>query len=151
GDPRLLAVETPTFKGNLLAVGQLDYPASATGAGGVEFWDVGNPNYPRLLGRLPALHGVSSFDLVQREGRLFALLAVNVDEIWVADVTDFTRPMLLSIWQPDPDIVRNVRRGISLDTSIPRLRRDRRRRHLHRGSLRSDAAERPRQDVVRDG
>jgi hypothetical protein len=119
--PRLLAVETPTFKGDLLAVGRS--AASGTGAGGAEFWDVRNPSEPRLLGRLPAPgYGVRSLDLIRRDGRLFALLAVNVDEVWVVDVTDLARPLLLSIWEADRDIVRTVRRGISLDMSIARVR-----------------------------
>jgi hypothetical protein len=120
-DPRLLAVETPTFKGDLLVVGGYDIPG--TGAGSAEFWDVRNPSEPHLLGRLPApSSGVRSLDLIRREGRLYALLAVNLDEVWVVDATDLARPLLVSIWQADPDIVRNVRRGVYLDTVIAHVR-----------------------------
>lgn len=120
-DPRLIAVDTPTFKGDLLVVGGHDVPG--TGAGSAEFWDVRNPSEPRLLGRLPAPGaGVRSLDLIRRDGRLYALLAVNLDEVWVVDVSDLARPLLISIWQPDPDIVRNVRHGISLDTLIAHVR-----------------------------
>jgi hypothetical protein len=120
-DPRLLAVETPTFKGDLLVVGGYDIPG--TGAGSVEFWDVRNPSEPHLLGRLPAPgSGVRSLDLIRREGHLFALLAVNGDDVWVVDATDLARPLLVSIWQADPDVVRNVRRGVYLDTVIAHVR-----------------------------
>jgi hypothetical protein len=120
-DPRLLAVETPTFKGDLLVVGGQD--DAGTVAGSAEFWDVRNPSEPRLLGRLPAPgYGVSSLALIRRDGRLFALLAVNLDQVWVVDATDLARPLLVSIWQPDRDIVRNVRRGVFLHTSVVRVR-----------------------------
>jgi hypothetical protein len=125
-DPRLLAVETPTFKGELLVVAGDDIPG--TGAGGTEFWDVRNPSEPHLLSRLPApSSGVRSLDLIRRDGRLFALLVVNGgdawgDNVWVVDATDPARPLLVSIWQADPDIVRNVRRGVSLDALIAHVR-----------------------------
>jgi hypothetical protein len=65
---------------------------------------------------------VSSLDLIRREGHLFALLAVNWDEVWIVDATDLAWPLLVSIWQPDRDIVGGVGRGVSLDNSIARVR-----------------------------
>src|SRR4051794_33228402 len=58
------------FKGDLLVVGGQDI--AGTVAGSAEFWDVRNPSEPRLLGRLPAPgSGLSSLDLIRRDGRLF--------------------------------------------------------------------------------
>jgi hypothetical protein len=124
-DPKLLAVETPTFKGDLLVVGGKD--EAGTVAGGAEFWDVRNPSEPRLLGRLPAPGaGVRSLDLIRRDGRLFALLAVNLDDVWVVDATDTARPLLVSIWNPDRDIapirVQNLLQGVSRAAFVARVR-----------------------------
>ena len=107
------AVETPAFRGDLLAVGL--QACADDGLRGVELWDVTSPRAPRHLSYFEVLTaeadprgGVHELDLVQRaDGRVLALLAVPFSErkgseklgdLRVVDVTDPSAPRPLAAW-----------------------------------------------------
>lgn len=100
-----LRVETPWFRGDLLAVG-IQRCLSGRGPGGLALWDVTDPRNPTELQFLPtgAVRGVHELDLVVRDGRVLALLAVPDSErsgggdFWLVDVSDPRNPTRLSTW-----------------------------------------------------
>lgn len=94
-DPMILGVETPHFRGDLLAVG-LQY-----GSPGVEFWDVTDPRQPKLLSFFPTpgTIGVHELFLTRQRSRVLALLATLDTGLQIVDVTDPTKPLLLSVWE----------------------------------------------------
>jgi hypothetical protein len=97
-DVTVISVDTPAFKGDLLAMGY----QSVNGAElvyGPEFWDVSNPSQPRLLSFLPIPTWVHELHLLQREGRVLALLATADGGMRIVDATDPTKPALLSTWK----------------------------------------------------
>jgi hypothetical protein len=106
---RVRAVDTPAFRGDLLAVGLQS--CSGEGMRGVDLWDVTNPRAPEPLGFAdsgPGSGGVHELDLIQRvDGRVLALLAVpfseqgnpdHLGDFRVVDVTDPRAPRTLSAW-----------------------------------------------------
>ncbi|HEX2173349.1 MAG TPA: hypothetical protein VHL09_13000 [Dehalococcoidia bacterium] len=104
-DVVVINAATPTFRGDLLAVGL--QVCDRGGVAGVDFWDVGNPNSPRHLGFLgtPGTTGVHELHLFQRGERVLALLAVpysetrvNQGDFRIVDVADPTRPVQVSQW-----------------------------------------------------
>ncbi len=106
-DFTVIAAESPTFQGDLLAVGL--QTCGVSGLTGVEFWDVSNPRLPRQLSFLatPNTGGVHELTLVQRpsDGKILALLAVPHSEdsgaggdIRIVDATDPRNPVQLSSW-----------------------------------------------------
>jgi hypothetical protein len=92
---KVMSLDTPAFKGDLLAVHLRDRTR------GVEFWDVSDPRQPRLLSlfEIAANPAGYSLYLVQREGRLLALSGDWKDGVSILDATDPTRPALLTRWQ----------------------------------------------------
>lgn len=123
-DVAVTALSTPSFRGDLLAVGLqacdevLDDPV---GKSGVEFVDVSNPRRPVVLSRLelgvPHLTGVHELALFQQGERAYALLAVPFSEVvtgvftpedvrgdvWIADITDPRNPRAVGDWAAGRD------------------------------------------------
>jgi hypothetical protein len=106
---RVRVVETPAFRGDLLAVGL--QACRDEGLRGLELWDVTDPRAPRPLAFSdvsPGTGGVHELDLVQRgDGRVLALLAVPASErghperlgdFRVVEVTDPRAPRPLASW-----------------------------------------------------
>jgi hypothetical protein len=94
-DPMILEVKTPTFQGDLLAVG-LQY-----GSPGAEFWDITDPRRPELLSFFPTpgSAGVHELFLTRQGDRVLALLATLSAGLRIVDVTNPREPRLLSQWQ----------------------------------------------------
>lgn len=106
-------VSTPSFSGDLLAVG-----IQRCGGGsaldrqefGLELWNVTNPYEPAKLGEFPVGHGgggVHELDLFQRGDKVYALLAhpfgewfdpVPAGDFVIADVTNPRRPVRVAEW-----------------------------------------------------
>jgi hypothetical protein len=116
-DLHLARAETASFKGNLLALG-IPREGSPPGSTGVEFWDLNDPRQPRLLGRVPTFSGGGPVRLLQRGNQLLALMRANTYELWIVDATDPRRPVLLSIWHPDPNRSGLGRRGVQIDGAL---------------------------------
>lgn len=110
---RVRAVETPTFRGDLLAVGL--QACRPDGLRGLELWDVSDPRAPRHLSYVEVIPaeadlfgGVHELDLVQRaDGRVLALLTVPLSEarhperpgdVRIVEVTDPRAPRPLADW-----------------------------------------------------
>ncbi len=106
---RVRTVDTPAFRGDLLAVGL--QACSGEALRGVDLWDVTDPRAPQRLGFAstgPGSGGVHELDLVQRtDGRVLALLAVpfseagnpdHLGDFRVVDVTDPRAPVPLADW-----------------------------------------------------
>jgi hypothetical protein len=104
------AVETPSFRGDLAAVGIQRCRRSAPFAG-LALFDVTRPGRPRLLARLPSeagVRGVHELSVVQRaDGRVLALLAVphsllategRKGDVRIVDVTNPRSPQELADW-----------------------------------------------------
>jgi hypothetical protein len=98
-DLMVISVDTPTFKGDLLAIGLQE------STNGVEFWDVTDPRQPRFLSLLrTTVWGAHELFLLQREGRVLALLATTTAGLRIVDATDPTQPKLLSTWRPPGEL-----------------------------------------------
>ena len=108
-DFTVISVQSPTFEGDLLAVG-LQTCADA-GLNGVEFWDVTDPTQPQFLSFFETADttGVHEMSLIQRpsDGLVLASLAVpyaenpdteQLGEYQFVDATDPLNPVLLSEW-----------------------------------------------------
>ncbi|HWP29266.1 MAG TPA: PA domain-containing protein [Chloroflexota bacterium] len=106
---RVRAVDTPAFRGDLLAVGLQN--CGSNGRRGLELWDVTDPRAPQALAFFdvgPGTGGVHELDLVQRvDGRVLALLAVPFSEaghperlgdLRIVEVTDPRAPRQLAAW-----------------------------------------------------
>src|SRR4051794_32551463 len=104
---RVRSVSTPSFQGDLLAVGL--QACGGAGLRGVDLWDVTVPSAPQALGFLATgAGGVHELDLVQRtDGRVLALLAVPFSEsstggqtgdFRIVEVTDPRAPRALADW-----------------------------------------------------
>ena len=110
---RVRAVETPTFRGDLLAVGL--QACRPDGMRGLEVWDVTDPRTPQQLSFFEVIPaeadltgGVHELDLVQRtDGRILALLTVPLSEarhpahlgdLRIVEVTDPRAPRPLTTW-----------------------------------------------------
>jgi hypothetical protein len=92
-DVQVITTETRAFRGDLLAVG-LQYATA-----GVEFWDVSDPREPRFLSLWRSGgHGVHELKLLQREGRVLALLACPESGLQILDATHPRRPTRLATW-----------------------------------------------------
>jgi hypothetical protein len=104
-------VSTPSFSGDLLAVG---IQRCGGGRGldddgfGLELWNVTNPYQPEKLGEFPVGigdGGVHELDLFQRGERVYALLAhpfaewnMGTGEFFIVDVTNPRLPVKVSEW-----------------------------------------------------
>jgi hypothetical protein len=140
---RVRGVQTPTFVGDLLAVGLQVCDEQAGGdddAGtldddaalrGVDLWDVTNPRAPQWLGFSdvgPDTAGVHELDLVQRaDGRVLALLAVNfsesehpdqVGDFRIVDVTTPHAPVPLADWGAEAMLGLGAHDGMGSDPDI---------------------------------
>jgi hypothetical protein len=106
---RVRRVQTPAFRGDLLAVGL--QACSGEALRGVDLWDVTDPRAPSWLGFSdvgPGTGGVHELDLVQRpDGRVLALLAVpfsetghpdHLGDFRIVDVTDPRNPTPVAEW-----------------------------------------------------
>lgn len=96
---------TSAFQGDLMAVGLQS--CAPGGPVGVDFWDVTDPAQPQWLGYLatPRTGGVHELHLFQRDGRIFALLAVPYSEYTtdqgdfrIVEATDPRHPVQVSDW-----------------------------------------------------
>jgi hypothetical protein len=116
-----IAVATPAFRGDLLAV--VVEPCEKGGSGGVELWDVTDPRHPQQLSVYEAVgahFGVDSLALVQRpaDGRVLLLISVPSAELdgvggeyRFLDVTDPRAPVLISEWSIGERLGINPRGG----------------------------------------
>jgi hypothetical protein len=102
-----LRVDTPAFRGNLLAVGIQRCSSSPSGAGGLALVDISDPRNPVDLGFFgtgAGPRGVHELDVTSRDGRVLALLAVPSGETYgagdfqIIDITDPRNPVRLSFW-----------------------------------------------------
>lgn len=106
-------VSTSAFAGDLLAVGLQRCGGAKALDGqkfGPQFWDVTDPYHPVKLSGLPIIDGfggVHELDLVQRGGRVYALLATPFTEWFdpqrdgefrIVDVTNPRRPRQVGQW-----------------------------------------------------
>ncbi len=106
-------VSTPSFTGDLLAVGLQrcgDQPALDGAKFGPDFWDVTDPYHPKHLSFLGVTHGgggVHELDLFQRGSHVYALLATPFTEWFdpvpggdfrIVDVTDPRNPVQVGQW-----------------------------------------------------
>jgi hypothetical protein len=106
-------VNTPSFKGDLLATGIQRCghdPALDSQQFGVEFWDVTDPYRPTKLSVLGVTNGgggVHELDLFARGGKVFALLATPFSEWFdpvpggdfrIVDVTNPRAPVQVGQW-----------------------------------------------------
>ena len=125
------AVRTPSFRGDLAAVGI--QVCSRTHAGrigrafrGLALYDVSSPWRPRLLSRLSsgrATHGVHELSVVQRDdGRVLALVSVphslahtggRKGDVRIVDVTNPRRPRELASWDFRRNAPAGARRALS--------------------------------------
>jgi hypothetical protein len=103
------AVETPDFRGTLLAVGiQRCGPRHLGAPAGVALVDVTVPTHPRELGFFdlgPGIGGVHELDLAVRGPQVLALLAVpysenarGIGDFQILDVSDPRTPVRLFAW-----------------------------------------------------
>jgi hypothetical protein len=112
-DVQVLSVSTPTFTGDLLAVGL--QACDEEGLAGLDLWDVTDPANPTHLGRYDNF-GVHELSLVQRADGVFALLASPFSEpvsdlffgfvlgdFQLVDVSDPTNPVLTDDWAAHRD------------------------------------------------
>lgn len=123
-DVAIISAATPTFTGDLLAVGLQacdDHLDEAVGKSGLELFDVSDPRRPIPLSRIelgvPHLTGVHELALFQRGGRAYALLAVPFSEVVtsvftpgqvrgdvrIVDVTDPRNPVEVGDWAAGRD------------------------------------------------
>jgi len=104
-------VSTPSFSGDLLAVG-----IQRCGGGraldeqgfGLELWNVTDPYHPEKLGEFPVgvgSGGVHELDLFQRGDRVYALLAhpwgewfMGAGDFFIVDVTNPRLPVQVAMW-----------------------------------------------------
>lgn len=100
-------VSTPSFMGDLLAVGIQRCGGGGAAQGGLALVDVTDPHDPRDLGFFPTgggTRGVHELDVTVRDGRVLALLAVPYSEsrgdgdLRIVDITDPRQPVQLSSW-----------------------------------------------------
>jgi hypothetical protein len=111
------AVSTPSFTGDLAAVGIQRCSAPSAAFGGLALFDVSDPARPRLLGRLRThrhTRGVHELSVAERaDGRVLALVSVphshaasggRVGDVRIVDVTNPRRPRELADW----DVRRNA-------------------------------------------
>lgn len=106
-------LNTPSFQGNLLAVGIQAQNAHSDAPRGVDLWDVTDPRRPRHLSfwssgpfRQPTeARGVHELHLFQRGSRAFVLAMVpdaeeyeGVGQLRILEVTDPRNPVLLRAW-----------------------------------------------------
>jgi hypothetical protein len=126
---RVRAVNTPAFRGDLLAVGLQACGSEALR--GVDLWDVTNPRAPERLGFAdvgPGTGGVHELDLVQRvDGRVLALLTVPFSEtshperlgdFRVVEATDPRAPVALAAWGARSVLTGQEADGQGLDALI---------------------------------
>ena len=107
------SVSTKAFTGDLLAVGiqRCDFESDLDDQKfGAQFWDVTNPRRPVKLGGINmanAFGGVHELDLVQRGGKVYALLATPFTEWFdpqqdgdfrIVDVTNPRNPRQVGEW-----------------------------------------------------
>ena len=106
-DPVAVRVSTPFFRGDLLAVGIQRCDEESEAPAGLVLVDVTDPRNPVDLGVFdtsPGPHGVDELDVVMRDERVLALLAVPVSEeegvgdFRIVDITDPRRPVQLADW-----------------------------------------------------
>jgi hypothetical protein len=104
-------VATPSFSGDLLAVG-IQRCGGGRGLSeqefGLELWNVTDPYHPERLGEFPVGHGsggVHELDLFQRGDRVYALLAhpwgewfMGAGDFFVVDVTNPRQPVQVAEW-----------------------------------------------------
>jgi hypothetical protein len=120
-DMEVLSVATPTFTGDLLAVGLQDcgLPDQAPGLTGIDLWDVTDPHSPSRLGfyEAPASGGVHEISLTKQGSRVLALATVPFSEVTTAlagtpgvlgdfqlvDVTNPRNPVLTDDWGAGKD------------------------------------------------
>ncbi|HET9242957.1 MAG TPA: hypothetical protein VFN99_05900, partial [Gaiella sp.] len=105
-------VSTPSFSGDLLAVGiqrcDFEDPALDTQEFGFELWNVTDPSEPEKLSEFPVAMGdggVHELDLFQRGGKVYALLAHPFGEwfhgsgdFFIVDVTNPRMPVQVAEW-----------------------------------------------------
>jgi hypothetical protein len=126
---RVRSVDTPAFRGDLLAVGL--QACSGEALRGVELWDVTQPQSPVRLGFSsvgPGTGGVHELDLVQRtDGRVLALLAVpfsetgqadHLGDFRIVDVTDPRAPLPLADWGASAVLGLGMYDGQGTDTLV---------------------------------
>lgn len=124
---RVRAVATPSFQGDLLAVGLQACGGEAQR--GVDLWDVTDPRAPLHLGfHATDVGGVHELDLVQRvDGRVLALLAVPYSEtshpqrlgdFRIVEVTDPRAPRPLADWGARRELGLDDDSGLGLDAAI---------------------------------
>jgi hypothetical protein len=104
------AVRTPSFRGDLAAVGVQRCAREGPGFAGLALYDVSDPSRPRPLGQLASglPVGVHELSVVQRaDGRVLVLAAVNfsfqvsqgrMGDLRVIDATDPRRPREVADW-----------------------------------------------------
>ncbi len=124
-DVQALAVESPSFRGDLLASGL--QACAADGVGGLSVWDVTDPRKPNELGFFEVGRGslgVHEFALFRREGRAMAALAVPFSEVTeperqgdlrIVDLSDPRAPVQLSHWGAERALGVVPRQGIGRD------------------------------------
>jgi hypothetical protein len=131
---RVRAVETPAFRGDLLAVGL--QPCAFGGLSGLDLWDVTDPREPERLSFFQAapagverqVWGVHELELVQRvDGRVLALLAVPFSEsdhperlgdLRIVEVTDPRVPRALAAWGAQAALGLGSRDGQGRDPKV---------------------------------
>ncbi len=104
-------VSTPSFSGDLLAVGIQRCGggrALAEQGFGLELWNVTDPYHPEKLGEFPVAEGfggVHELDLFQRGDRVYALLAhpwgewfMGAGDFFIVDVTNPRFPVQIAEW-----------------------------------------------------
>lgn len=113
------SINTPSFTGDLLAVGIQSCAFAAPG--GLALYDVSDPSNPVQLGFLATGgRGVHEFDLVQQGDRALALLAVPDSEAQpgrggdfrIVDVSDPRRPVQIADWGAGAGLGIDLRGGI---------------------------------------
>lgn len=112
-DMQVVSVSTPSFVGDLLAVGL--QACDEHGLAGLDLWDVTDPTSPQHLGRYDNF-GVHELSLTNRPDGVFALLASPFSEplsdlifgsvlgdFQLVDVTDPSNPVLTDDWAAHRD------------------------------------------------
>ena len=106
-DVQPLHVDTPFFRGDLLAAGIQRCAGGSGLSGGLALWDITDPRDPQqlsffLTGVGP--RGVHELDVTVQNGRVLALLAVPYSQssgqgdFRIVDITDPRRPVQLYAW-----------------------------------------------------